>query len=169
MIWSPLFYLNFKSFSDPNPSSFIRFQCILHDSGVIFSEFGDFYNLKRGDLIYYGNQFYRKNGWIIWSPLLYFNFKNFNDPNFSSFFRFQSILYDSGALLFEFWNFYKLKRVDLIYEGNQFCRTAELFGSSFYISILKMSRTQFLRDSLDFNGFCMTEEYFPQTFKIFTN
>ena len=85
IIWSPLLYFKFKSFVDPNSLSFIRFHCILHDSGVLFSESWNFYKLKRRDLVSGGNQFCRV--WIIWSPLLYFNFKSFTDPNSSSFIR----------------------------------------------------------------------------------
>ena len=33
---SPLLYFNLKSWMDTISSSFIRFQCILHDSGVLF-------------------------------------------------------------------------------------------------------------------------------------
>ena len=51
-----------------------------------------------------------QNGWIIWSPLLYFDFKSFLDPNSSPFISFQCSLYDSGVLLSEFSNLYKLKR-----------------------------------------------------------
>ena len=61
IISSPHLYLKFKSFIDPNSSSFIRFQCTLHDSGVLFSESWNFYKLKRGDQISGGNQFYRKS------------------------------------------------------------------------------------------------------------
>ena len=39
-----------------------------------------------------------QNGWIILSPLLYFNSKSFKDPNSSSVFRFQSIQHDSGVV-----------------------------------------------------------------------
>ena len=53
----PLLYFNFKSFLDPNSASFIRFQCILHDSGRVFSESWNFYKLKRGDVISEENQF----------------------------------------------------------------------------------------------------------------
>ena len=60
-IWSPLLYLNFKSFMDPNSSSFIRFQCILHVSGVLFWESWKFYKLKKGDLISGGSQFCTKS------------------------------------------------------------------------------------------------------------
>ena len=57
IIWSLLLYLSFKSFLDPNSLSFIRFQCILHDSGVLFSESWIFYKLKKGNLISAWNQF----------------------------------------------------------------------------------------------------------------
>ena len=74
------------------------------------------------------NQALLKNSWIIWSPLLYFNFKTFKDPNSLSFIRFQCVLYDSEEFLSDFWNFYKLKGEDLLSGGNQFCRKSELFG-----------------------------------------
>ena len=107
--------------------------------------------------------------WIIWSPLLYLNFKSFVDPNSLSFIRFQLILHDSGVLFSESWNFYKLKRVDLISGRNQFCSKSELFGPIFCISILKVLRTQILRHSLDFNPFRMIQEYVSQTLEISTN
>ena len=125
IIWSPLLYFSFKSFREPNSSSFIRFQCILHDAEVFFSESWNFYRLKWGDLIFVGNQFW--------------------DPNSSSFIRFRCILHDSGALLWESLNFYKLKRGDLISAENQFCRKSELFGSPCCISFLKLLWTQILR------------------------
>ena len=83
IIWSPLLYFNFKSFMDPNSSSFIRFQCILHDSGVLLSESWNFYKLKRGDLISGLNQLCRKSE-LLGSPLFYVNFKRFMDPNSAS-------------------------------------------------------------------------------------
>ena len=42
---------------DPHSSSFIKFQCILHDSRVLFSESFNFYKLKAGDLTFWGKQF----------------------------------------------------------------------------------------------------------------
>ena len=110
-----------------------------------------------------------QNVWISSSPLLYFNFKGFLDPNSSSFIRFQSILHESGILFSETWNFYKLKRGDLISWGNQFCRMSELSGAPFCISILKVLWTQILCHSLDFNAFCMIQEYFSQSLEISTN
>ena len=84
IIWSPLLYLNFKSFTDQNSSSFIRYQCILHDSGVPFSDFLDLDKLKREELISRENQLCRKSE-LLSSPLCYFNFKRFMDPNSASF------------------------------------------------------------------------------------
>ena len=55
----PLWYYNFKSFLNPNSSSFIRFQCILYDSRVLLSGFSNLYKLKREDLISAVNQFFR--------------------------------------------------------------------------------------------------------------
>ena len=46
---------------DPSSLSFIRFQYILHDSGVLFPESSNFYQLKIEDLISGGNQFRRKS------------------------------------------------------------------------------------------------------------
>ena len=137
-----LLYVNFKSLMDTISSSFIRFQCILQDSGVLFSESWNFYKLKRVDLISGGNQFCRK--WIIPPFLLYVNFKSLMDTISSSFIRFQCILHDSGVIFSESWNFYKLKRVDLISGGNQFCRKFELFSPSFCMSTLKVWSTQSL-------------------------
>ena len=51
IISSPLLHFNFKSFTDPNSSSFSRFQCILHDSAVLFSQSWNFYKLRKGDPI----------------------------------------------------------------------------------------------------------------------
>ena len=110
-----------------------------------------------------------QNVWIIWSPLLYFNFKSFLDPNSSSFIRFQSILHESGRLFSESWNFYKLKRGDLISGGNQFCRMSELFGPPSCISILKVFQTQILHHSLHFNVLCLIQEYFCKSPEISTN
>ena len=137
IIWSPHLYFNFTSFVDRNSLSFIRFQGILHDSGALFSESQNFYNLKRGDLISRGNQFCTKSE-LFGSPLLYLNFKSFVDPNSSSFIRSECILHDEGVLFWESWNFYKLKRGDLSSGGNQFFRKSELFGHPFCIWILKV-------------------------------
>ena len=98
IIWSPVLYFNLKSSMVPNSSAFIRFQSILHESGRLFSEAWNFYKLKWGDPI-------SQNVWIIWLPLLSFNFKSFLDPNSSPFIIFQCILYDSGVLFSGFSNF----------------------------------------------------------------
>ena len=107
--------------------------------------------------------------WTIWSPLLYFNFKSFLDPNSLSVIRLQCILHDWGVLFSESSNFYKLKCGDLIYGGNQLCRKSELFGHPFCISNLKDLWTLIVRHSLDLSAFCMIEKYFSQSLNISTN
>ena len=86
-----------------------------------------------------------QSNWIIWFPLLCFNFKSFLDPNSSSLIRFKCVLYDSEEFLSNFWNFYKLKSGDQISGGNQFWRKPELSGSAFCVSILKVLWTQIFR------------------------
>ena len=116
-----------------------------------------FLQIKEGGATFWGEPILQKV-WIIWSPLLYFNFKSFTDPNSSSFIRFQCILHDSAVLFSESWNFFKLNRWDLIFMGNQFCRKSELFGPPFSIWILKVLWTQILPHLLDFNAFSMIQE-----------
>ena len=136
IIWSPLLYFNSKSFLGPNSSSFIRFQWLWYNSGLLLPAFSNLYKLKRGDLISGRNQFCRTCELFGPPPLLYFNFKSFAHPNSLFFIAFQYILHDSEVLLSWFSNLYKLKRGNLICVGNQFCRMFELFGPHFCISIL---------------------------------
>ena len=107
--------------------------------------------------------------WIIWPPLLYFNFKSLKYRISSSFIRFECILHDSAVFFWESSNFYKLKGGNLISGGSHFCRKSELFGPPFCISILKILWTQIFRHSLDFNAFFMIQDYFSQSFAISTN
>ena len=102
-----LLYFNFKSFKDVISSSIIRFQCILLGWGVPFSYFINLYKLKRKNLISVGRGAILQKIWVIWSPLLYFNFKSF--------------------------------------------------------------KYQIFRHLLDFNSFCLIQEYQSQTFEISTN
>ena len=127
-----------------------------------------FLQIKEGGPNFWGEPILQ-NVWIIWSPLLYFNFKSFLDPNSSPFISFQCIFSDSGVLLPGFSNLYKLMRGHLISGGNQFCRMSELSGPHFCISILKVLWTQIHRHSLDFNAFFMIQEYFFQSPQISTN
>ena len=50
--------------------------------------------------------------------------------------------------------------------GHEFCRVTELFGSSFCISIIKISVTQILCHSSYFDVFCMIQQGFSIFFKI---
>ena len=129
---------------DPNYSSSSRFQCILHDSAVLFSIFSNFLKLKRGYLISWGEPIVQ-NGWIIASHLVYFNFKNFRDPNSSSSSRFQCILHNSAVPFSIFSNFLKLKRGDLIYWGEPILQNCWIIWPPFCISILKILGIQILK------------------------
>ena len=134
-----------------------------------FRRVSKFLKIKEGGANFWGEPILQKV-WIIWSPLLYFNFKSFMDPNSSSFIRSQCILHDGGVLLWESWNFYKLKtRGNLISGGKQFCRKSKLFGPPFCISVLKVLWTQIFCHSLDFNAFCVIQEYFSQSLEISKN
>ena len=97
----PLLYLNSKTFKDPNSWKFIRSQCILHDSRVIFSEFSNLRKLKRGDLFNWQEPILQ-NGWIFWSPFCISFLESGKDPNPSSFIRFPCILRDSEVLFLGF-------------------------------------------------------------------
>ena len=164
IIWWEILYMNFKSFVDPNSSSLIRVQCMLHDSGVLLSDFFNFNKLKSGRN-FWGTPILNKV-WIVWSRLLYFNFKSFEYPRFSFFIRFECIMHDSGVPFSEASNFHKIKRGDLISAGNKFCKKSELFDGTFCISILKTWWTQILRHSIYFNALCMIQEYLSQSLQI---
>ena len=167
IICSPLLYFNFKSFLDPNSSSFIRFQSFLHESGELFSGSRNFCQLKRGDLISRRNEFCRMSE--LFCPLLYFNLKSYMDPNSSFFSSFQSFLHESGVLFSESWNSCNLKSRDLISKGNQFWRMSELFSFPFCISILEVLWTQILRHSLNFSLFFMIHGYFSHSPELSQN
>ena len=57
IIWSSsLLYFNFRNLRNPNSSSLIGFPCILHDSAVLFSVFGDFLGVGGGGLVSCGEE-----------------------------------------------------------------------------------------------------------------
>ena len=136
-LFCPPFCISILKFCRPN--FFIIHYISMHSSWLwsTFLRVVKFLLIKEGGPNFWGEPILQ-NVWFIWSPLLYINFKSFLDPNSPSFIRFQSILHESGRLFSESWNFYKLKRGDLISGGNQFCRMSELFGPPFCISILKV-------------------------------
>ena len=72
-----------------------------------------FPQIKEGILFYSGVPILQSN-WIIWSPLLHFNFENVKDANSTSFIWFSCIVDDLAVLFSVFQNFFKLKRADLI-------------------------------------------------------
>ena len=108
---SLLLYFNFKIFKEPNSLSFIRFQCTLHDSGVLFSESLNFSNLRGGGG---GPNYWREeilqNKSVISSLFLYFYFRSSKDPKSSLLNKLHSILHYSWLLSSDSWNFYKWNR-----------------------------------------------------------
>ena len=135
--------------------------------GNTFLRAFEFLAIKVWELNFWG-KLILENVWIIWSSLLYFNFKSFLDPNSSWFITFQCILHDSGVRYSESRNFYNLKKGDLISGWNQFWRMSKLFAALFSISIFKLFQTQILRHSLNFSVFCMNQEYFSVSLAIST-
>ena len=126
-----------------------------------------FLQIKEGGPNFWGEPILQ-NVWIIWSPLLFFNFKSFLHPNSSSFIRFQSILHESGRLFSECSIFYRLRRRGPNFLGNQFCKMSALFGLPFCISILKIFYIQILCHFWAFNAFCMIQKNFSHGFQIST-
>ena len=124
--------------------------------------------IKEGGLNFLGgNNSGVQNGWIIWSPLLYFIFTSLKEP---SYFFIHSI---SMHCTWFSRNFHRFSKFPQIKEGgtdflggNQFYRTAELFGPLFCISSSKLWRTQNLYLSSDFNLSCVVEQCFSRFFKI---
>ena len=154
--WSPLLDFNFKSLMYTISLLFIRFQYILHDEGVLFAESQNFYKLKSGDLISWGNQFCRKSEWFgttfcisiskaLWTQI------HSHSLGFNAFCIIQQYFFQS-------WSFYKLKSVDLISGWNQFSRKSELFGPPFCILILIVLWSQIQCHWLDFNAFYMIKD-----------
>ena len=150
IIWSLLLYFLFKNLEDPNSSSIISFQCILHDS-VAFLSFLKFPQIKEGEPNFLGENNSAERP-IIWSPLLYLNFKNF------SLIWFQRILYDSVVFILVFENFLKLKRPDLISWGKPILQNDRIISSTlFCFSSLKVWGRKMLCHSFYFIAFYMIQ------------
>ena len=164
-IWSicppPLLYSNFKSFKDWISLSLVRFQGILLDSRIAFTDFWKFLQIEKGDLISGGEPILQKVC-IIWSPFQYFTFKSFMNPNSSSFVRAQKKVFS------DFWNFYKLKRGHLISRGSN-SEESLIYLVPRSVFQFQFSKIEILCCSLDFNAFCMIQEYLSQILEISTN
>ena len=153
IICSPVCILNLKVLWTKIPRHSLDFKHSAYFRSTFIRVF-QFLQIKQGARNFWGEPILQKV-WIIWFPLLHINFKRFVDPISSSFNRFQCFLHNSGVLFSEFWNFYKLKRGDLISGRKQFCRKSELFGLPFPVSVIKIFCAEILRHSLDFNPFCI--------------
>ena len=83
-----------------------------------------------GDLISWGEPILW-NGWTIWFPNLYFNYKFLKKPISATLLRFKCILHGLAVFSSVFLNFLKLYRESTsILGGNQFCKMADLFEAS---------------------------------------
>ena len=98
-----------------------------------------FPKIIEGDQIYWGgtNPAERLNC-LVAPPHLYFNFRSFKGPNYSSFIRFHCILHHSRLIFAEPWNIYKLKRGNLISWGEPVLQNDWIIWTPFCISILKV-------------------------------
>ena len=106
-----------------------------------------------------------QNGWIFWFHVLSFKFKSLYNLNSSSFITFQCIYMNQEYFSQRFQISKNWRGGDLSSWGKEFCRTVELFGHSFCISILKTLKTVIICHSSDFNAFCMIQEKLSQTFE----
>ena len=130
-----------------------------------FVNFLKFLQIKEGELISWWEPILQ-NGLIIWSSLLYFNFRNLKHPKSLSFIRFEWVLHDSPALFSIFWSFLKFKRGDLI------CCIEGILQNSWIIwSSLLHFNFRNLRDSnsLLFIGFQLVLHDSKVLFSIFWN
>ena len=135
VIWYSILYFNIKYLNDPNFSWFIRFQCILHDSAVLLSVFENFFKLKRGDLIS-SKEPILENGWLIWSPLLYFNIKLWRTQilphllDFNAFYMIQQYFCN-------FWKCPQIKERSLNFLGEQILQNDWIIWSPLLFFIIK--------------------------------
>ena len=135
----------------------IKFQCILYDSEDVFSCFSNFYELKRRDLVSGGNQFCRTAE--LFSPLFCISVLKvsrtqvlFNLLDFNAFSMIQEEVFS------DFWNFYKLRRGDLICWGERILQNGWLIWSLHLYFNFKSFTYRNLRHSLDLNAFCIIQE-----------
>ena len=132
IIWSLLLYFNLKNWNDAHSTSFIRFQCILHDSVAFL------WDWKSGNLFSW-QEHTQDNRWIIWSPFLFFNFENLNDQIFCHSLGFNTS-YVTQIFCMIFLKFPQIKGGGTKFFGwVQFCRRCELLGPPSGISIFQFS------------------------------
>ena len=163
-----LLYFNSWNLTESNSSSFFALEWFAMDSPLLFSIFWNFVKLKRADLVSWWEPILQ-NVWIIWSPLFYFNSRNFRDSNSLSFIALQWVPICSPLLFSIFWNFLKLKSGDLFSWWEPILHRGQLFGPPSFILILEIWSIQIPSHSLDFSRFDMIHQYFSQFFHISSN
>ena len=153
---------------DPISWSFIRFQCILDDSGVLSSESSNVQKLKRCNLISGGNQFCRRSE--LFGPLFCISILNFlwtqihlHPLDFNAFWENQEYFSESLEM-----NRNERGATQFL-GGTNFAESLNYLVPPFCISILKVLRTQIHGNSLDFNVVCMIQQYFSQSLEVSTN
>ena len=148
-------------------ASFISFQFILHESGLLFTESWSFYKLKRGDIISGENQFCRNSE--VLRPPYCVSISKFvwtqihpHALDFNAFLMIQEYFFKSFEISKSwrgrpnFWGESIFKKVWIIWIP--FCNL-----------ISKALWVQIHAPSLYFNWFCMIQEYFLQSLEISWN
>ena len=128
IIWSPLLHSNFNNLTTQilcHSSHTMH----LHESGVLSSVVFFVAQIKEGGPNFLGktNSAERLN---YLAPLLYFNFKNLNNPNSLPLIPYQCILHESAVLFSVFWNLLKLKRGSNFLEGTNSAERVNYLVSS---------------------------------------
>ena len=78
IIRSNVLYFNFKNLKDQNSSALLDFNPF-YMVQECFSQFLKLSQFKKGDLTSWEEPILQ-NSWVIWSPILYFDFKILKDP-----------------------------------------------------------------------------------------
>ena len=128
----------------------------------------DFLQIKEGRPMFLEKPILQKV-WFIQSPLLYFTYKRFMDPNFSSFIIFQWVLNDSGVLFSESWNFYMVKEWGRSFWVEPILQQVWIIWSPLLYFNFKSFMETISSHLLDFNAFCIIQEYFSRSLEISTN
>ena len=99
---------------------------------LLFSVFKNFIKLKKGLISRDDEENLQTNSLHCFvHPLVYFNFNKFKYANSMSFISH----FNAFCIIQKYFCHFLKEGRDLISWGNQFCRTAELFGPPFCISI----------------------------------
>ena len=136
IIWSPLLCFYIRNLKHPNSSSFITFQCMLHDLAALLWVFKTFLKLKKGNLLSWEEPILQ-NHWVVWSPFC-LSILQIRRPKFFVNIRFQCILHDSAILFSVFRNFLKSRTGHLNTWGKPILENGRIIWSPLFLSILEI-------------------------------